>query len=148
MSGSIQGADKWICLSPIPKVFLSLICTTEAWEKKTKTNNKESLKRVRKGPAENREKTQGTQYSEAGSLLADRQRVLVAGTSLPSCSSNRPPPPSWAGQVLGSPRTSFPTALLLLLPTQEGQRGHLQLAERWQQEMCQSLRLSPSWRGR
>lgn len=101
MSGSIQGADKWICLSPIPKVFLSLICTTEAWEKKTKTNNKESLKRVRKGPAENREKTQGTQYSEAGSLLADRQRVLVAGTSLPSCSSKATSSLlSWAGPGL------------------------------------------------
>lgn len=34
MSGLIQGADKWICLSPIPKVFLSVICTTEAWGKK------------------------------------------------------------------------------------------------------------------
>lgn len=114
MSGLIQGADKWVCLSPASKVFLSVICTIEAWEKKT--NNQESEKALQKT-----EKTQGTQYSEAGALLAVRQRVLVTGTSLPSCSSNRPSPPllSWVGPV--SPGTA--SALLLLLPSEGRGRG-------------------------
>lgn len=43
----IQGADKWICLSPISKVFWSVICTIEAW-KQTKRVWKESEKALQK----------------------------------------------------------------------------------------------------
>lgn len=145
MSELIQGADKLICLSPIPKVFLSVICTTEVWEKK----QRESEKWVWKAPAGNREKSQGTQYSEAGSLLADRQRVLVTGTSLPSCSSNRPSAPCLSWEAPGLPKDSLSHCPAPAAPHRgQGQRGHLQFAERWQQEMCQSLRLTPSLGGR
>lgn len=118
MSGLIVGADKWICLSPIAKVIL--FSNMHHWGMGKKAN-KESLKRVWKA-LQKTEKTQGMQYSEAGALLADRQRVLVTAHHSPAAAATAHLLPSWR-KVLGSPGTAFPPALLLLLPTEGGGTG-------------------------
>lgn len=138
MSGLIQGADKWICLSPTSKVFLSVICTIKARGKKP---------RVWKGPAENRENSGDTVFrgrSTLGSqtegfghwhITAQLQQQLLL--------------PSWAEEVLGWPGTAFPTALLLLLPTQGKGRGDTCSQLRGGIRRCSSLwGCSLPWEGR
>lgn len=144
MSGLIQGADKWICLSPIPKVFLSVICTTEAWEKK-----KRVWKVSLKSPCRKQRENSGDTVFRGRLTLGRQTEGLVTGTSLPSCSSNRPSSPLLSWEAPGLPKDSLshcpPPAAA---HRGQRQRGHWQFSERWQQEMNQSLRLAPSLGGR
>lgn len=120
MSGLIVGADKWICLSPIAQVIL--VSNMHHWGMGKKAN-KESLKRVWKA-LQKTEKTQGMQYSEAGALLADRQRVLVTAHHSPAAAatviSSPPEGRSWAPQ--GQP---FPLPCSCCSPQRVGAQGTL-----------------------
>ena len=88
MSGLIQGADKWICLSPISKLFLSVRCTIEAWEK-----SKESLK----SPSRN-QRNSGARVFRGSPALG--RRAEVSGQSCPTAQLQQPAP--------GLPRDSQP----------------------------------------
>lgn len=107
----------------------------------------QSLKRVWKGPAENRENSGDTVFrgrSTLGSqtegfghwhITAQLQQQLLL--------------PSWAEEVLGWPGTAFPTALLLLLPTQGKGRGDTCSQLRGGIRRCSSLwGCSLPWGGR
>lgn len=103
-------------LSYIKGIFVS---NMHHWGMGKKTN-KESLKRVWKGPVENREKTQGTEYSEAGSEYSwqtDRSfgHWHITARLQPQQQATSSPP--------GLPKDSL--SLLLLLPKRAGAEGTL-----------------------
>lgn len=114
MSGLIQGADKCVCLSPASKVFLSVICTIEAWEKKT--NNPESekaLQKTRKLRGHSIQRQVHCWQSDRGLWSLAHHCPAAAATGHLLLSSVGP----------GSPGTAFPPPLLLLLPTEGRGRG-------------------------